>query len=155
MYFTGRSTTHCTRIQNNMLNSIQGDALYQSQHSTLHSNTEQDAKLNSGRCTVPVAALHTSLAYRTRCWTQFREMYYTSRSTQHCTRIQNKMLNSIQGTLHSTLHCTLIQNKMLNSIQGNILHPSQHFTLHSNTEQEADSNSGQYTAPFTALYTAL
>ena len=148
MYCTGRCTTHCIQLQNKILNSIQEDAL--------HSTTEQAAELNSGRCTVPVAALHTALEYRIRYWTQFRDIHCTRRrSTPHCTRIQNKILNLIQEeilnrsqhlhtaleyrtrywtefkkiycTSRSTLYYTPIQNKMLNSIQEDALYPVQHF----------------------------
>ena len=182
MHCTCPSTSHYTQIQNKILNSIQRDALYLLQHSPLHSNTEQDAELNSGRCTVPVPALHTALKYRTRYWTQFRKMHCACRNTPHCTWIYNKILHSIQedvlhlsqhsllhfntnkyltqfGKMHCTCRCTphytQIQNKILNSIQEDALYLLQHSTLHSNTEQNIELDSGRCTVHVAALHTTL
>ena len=95
------STLHCNWIQNKMLNWILDDILYN-------------------------RSTYTALEYRTRYWTQFREM--------HCTYC-------------NTPHCTLIQNKILISIHEE--------ALHSNTEQETELNSWRCTVPVAALYTAL
>ena len=132
--------------------------------STLHSNTEQDAELNSGRCTVSVAALahctriqnkmlnwiqedvlymsqhlHTALKYRTRCWTEFRKMYCTCHgiSTLHSNTEQDAALEyrTRRWTEFRNMYCTCRSTSTLNSI----------------TEQDAILNSGRCTVPVAAL----
>ena len=129
------------------------------QYSALHSNTEQDTELNSGRCTVSLAA------------------------HPHCTLIQNKRLNSIQRDAlyllqYSALHSNTEQDTELNSGRRTVSlaalytaleyrircwtqfrkihctnpqHSALHSILHWNTEQDTELNSGRYTVPIHSI----
>ena len=108
------------------------DVMYQSQYSTLHFNSEQDAELSTwrdtdqshysilhfnsaqnsesskGRDTAPITALNSSLKWRTRSGTGYRERHCANHSTHLSTSIQNRMLNWVHAEiLYNSHHLTL------------------------------------------------